>query len=136
MGALDTIMTLGGLLGGADTATDRTRPTDERVAGGMSTAGSLLSGAGELASGVGLTALGNVSLGTLPVLGAGAMTTAAGGVLGAGALGFGLGRSVDNLVGRASSALGGDGRNLSDRIGDGMYSLIHGDEPRATHRGL
>ena len=93
---------------------DRVAGALEAFSGGVGTLGLLGSGA---------TAAGATGAGAA-MTGAAAAAAPAAAVAGAGAAGWGLGRALDNGVGWASRQMGGDGRTLSDRIGDGLFNTL------------
>lgn len=93
----------------------------DRVAGGLE---AFSGGVGSLGlAGSAASAMGAGGAGAA-MSGAAAAAAPAAAVAGAGAAGWGLGRAIDNGVGWASRQMGGDGRNLSDRIGDGLYNTL------------
>lgn len=145
-GFLSGLAALTGIGGGVATAADKKQSLPDRIMGGVGALGTGLSSIGGLlapglsataatstASTIGMAGMSMGEIGGLALAGGevagagaglGALAVPAGAVLGAGALGYGAGRLIDNGVGTISSALGGDGRSLSDRIGDGLYNQL------------
>ncbi len=142
-GFLNTLKNVVGIAGGGLTAADDKKSLPDRIMGGVGAVGTGLGWLGSaLAPGLSATAtsgfgaLGGMGMGELgaTVVGAGEAFGAGAGigtaavpaaaVLGSAALGYGAGRLLDNGVGQVSRMMGGDGRSLSDRIGDGMFDAL------------
>jgi hypothetical protein len=133
---LDILKAATGIGGGALTAADDKKSLPDRIMGGVGSVGTALSTVGPWLGGLASSQLSGMGIGAIgatvadagATVGAGAAAgtaaSATGAVLGAGALGYGAGRLLDNGVGAASKALGGDGRTLSDRMGDGMMNTL------------
>lgn len=142
-GFLNTLKNVAGIAGGGLTAADDKKSLPDRIMGGVGAVGTGLGWLGSaLAPGLSATAtsgfgaLGGMGMGELgaTVLGAGeafgagagvgAAAVPAAAVLSSAALGYGAGRLLDNGVGQVSRMMGGDGRSLSDRMGDGLFNTL------------